>query len=277
MTATTTHQAKQKRGTTKDKKHISASQLRTYSMCSLKWLYSRKYAAEFDSPALVFGAAFHAGLESYYQSRLEGETASLAHMLDAYDAEYGSRDEGRIHYSPKESREVLRTTAERMFTAFQAQVVPGTVIAIEEKVEVSLHADLPVLIGYIDLLEISTDEAGQEYLSIVDFKTAARKPAADSVLPDQLLLYHQAIKKNGIADQLGLPVKLRYDYITKTKSPELISVPVPFRESALKRVISKAQVLYRGMEQELCYPNPGWMCAGCGFQSRCREWPNQPE
>jgi putative RecB family exonuclease len=243
-------------------------------MCSLKWLYSRRYPAELVSSALVFGSAIHAGLELYYQGLLEGETIKLPDMLESYTHEYADRDAGTIKYSAKESKDSLYETAERMFTAFLEQVKPGLVIAIEEPVEVRLSKDTPVLIGYIDLLEICHDEDGKEYLTIVDFKTSARKPSADSLLPDQLLLYHHAIVESGIAAQLGLPVKLRYDYLTKTKHPELISMPVPYSDASLDRVISKAKIICQGMSQELCIPNPGWMCAGCGYQTRCRQWPD---
>jgi CRISPR/Cas system-associated exonuclease Cas4 (RecB family) len=253
--------------------HISASQLNTYSMCSLKWLYSRKYVPEFVSSSLVFGGAFHAGLAYFHQRLLEGEECSLDELMAEYRREFELRSGSEIQYSKNESFESLLETAGRMYEVYLRDCVPGNVIAVEEKIEVFLHKDIPVLVGYIDLLEICKDDDGREYLEIVDFKTAGKKPVVDSVKPDQLLIYYHAIKSNGLLDQLGLPVRLRYDYITKTKTPEFIKVPVPYCEDSFNKLISKAQVLYKGMKDQICFPNPGWMCSGCGYQAKCAGWP----
>jgi hypothetical protein len=111
----------------------------------------------------------------------------------------------------------------------------------------------------------------------VDFKTAGRKPSDDDVDPDQLTLYAIASHRIGLLRQFNLPLSLRYDIVTKVKSPEVMSVPVTPTKQDAYRLIEKAKVCWRGMQEGICFPNPSWMCAGCGHQRRCQQWPHLKE
>ena len=50
--------------------HLSSSQLRTFSDCPLNWYLSRHYTPAFAPSCLVFGSAFHAALEAFYEAHL---------------------------------------------------------------------------------------------------------------------------------------------------------------------------------------------------------------
>lgn len=130
----------------------------------------------------------------------------------------------------------------------------------------------PAIVGYVDLIEIR-EQNSKKLLSLVDFKTAARKPAEEDSNPDQLLLYALAAKHSGFQKEFGLPLELRYDYFTKTKNPEAISVVVEATPEATERVIEKSRRCWKGMKADICFPCPGWMCSGCGHQARCKAWP----
>lgn len=256
---------------TEQRPHISASQLRGYSDCSLRWFLSRRYKSTFTPAALVFGSGVHAGLQHYYQQQLQGEKATLKEMLVEFDRVWGEEKLPIRHSKKGETRDSIRLITTAMFEMFIQQAQPSQVIAIEERFEINLADGLPPLVGYIDLVEV---HEGHVYL--IDFKTAARKPSANDVNAEQLVLYGLSAQRDGLIKSIGLPLKLEYRYITKTKSPELITVPVtPDRRDAI-RVIEKAKVIVKGMRQNICFPTKGWMCGGCGYGKLCRQWPNLP-
>lgn len=254
--------------------HLSVSQIRSYALCSLQWFFSRRYEPEFVSSSLVFGSAFHESLQAYYQGRLEGASLGAEALFAVFQTAW--KTESRpIHYGKTEDKDSLHATAKRMLDAFLASVRPGEVVAVEEPFQCRLAEDLPPLVGFIDLIEIRTGEDGVRRAYLVDHKTAAKRPGADDMDPDQLALYAIAAHRIGLLREIGLPFSLRYDVILKTKTPELLPIPVePTRHDGI-RLIEKARRSARGMANDVVFPCPGWMCAGCGYQARCREWPEE--
>ena len=216
--------------------HLSHSQCRTYSECSLEWYLSRRYPAEFVSANLIFGSSFHAALDVHFQARLEGREATLEDMLAAFTAHWNDEIAGKhrrapvqVKFSAKdESEENLRALAERMLLAFleyqKGRV--SEVIAIEEEFRIELDADLPPLVGKIDLIEVETGEDGTRRLYLTDFKTASKKPTLDTIGADQAQLYGRAAVGMGLVNAFRLPLALRYLVVTKTKAPEVVTLPV---------------------------------------------------
>ncbi len=225
MTATLENVTRRIPDTKPDKLHISYSQVKSYCMCSLKWYCSRNFEAESVSSALVFGKAWHAAVEMFYQRHMQGETVSqpgsgTASQLHAMFITEYEKETKPICYGKSEDKDSLLEKAGQMLTVFCEQVKPGRVVAIEEEVRCQLAHEIPELLGYIDLVEIETNEQGQDELVLVDFKTAARKP--DSPDYNQLILYALAAHRTGLAQQYNLPLSLRFDYITKTRNPEYL-------------------------------------------------------
>ena len=249
--------------------HLSHSQIRTYATCSLKWWYSRQYTPEFVPSALVFGKAWHAAVERYYQINLEGRPATLTALVGAFMDEY-ARESGDIRYGAKEELPSTEQVS-RMLEVFLNSVTPGRVIAIEQEVRCSLGEGMPELLGYIDLIEL-VEREGKYFLHLVDFKTSARSPQ-ESPEPDQLLLYAYAARQTGILAEFAVPLVLRYDYMVKTKEPKYLSLSVEPDETATARVLAKFRECWRGMRERVVYPCPGWQCAGCGYHPRCGKWP----
>ena len=263
--------------------HISHSQLRTYAGCPLAWKLSRLHRPEQVSASLLFGSAFHAAAERLYQMRLEGVKAVLSDLLAAYDeawARHNAPADGQppipLHYPAKSDADSLRQTAVRMLEAFlvQAEANPGEVIAVEEPFSVELAPELPLLQGRIDLIEVRSDAGGKRTLHLVDFKTSARQLGSDDIEREQLDFYALAVRKTGLLSQLGLPLTLRVDVVTKTKAPAVTPVclaPDPANEA---RVVAKAQEIWKGMASGICYPSPNWRCSDCGHKTRCGKWPD---
>ena len=259
------------------KLHLSASQLKTFTMCSLQWLLSRHHKPELVGSGLRFGGAFHKALQAFYQGRLEGREVTQEHMLDAYSAAWV--DEAKrfpdvpVKFAEDETQEGLHELASRMLGAFLSGVQPSQVIAVEEPFEVPLAPGLPPLIGFIDLVEVREDESSKKVLWLCDHKTAAKRPTEDSLESDQVILYGLGLARTGVLKEFQMPLALRYDVITKTKKPELVSVQVkPSRHDA-ERLIEKAGRIWKAMSAEAVWPSAGWWCQGCGHQTLCAKWP----
>ena len=269
-----------------DQPHISASQIRSYSGCPLAWRLSRTHRPEHVSAALIFGSAFHAAAELFYQKRLEGKSAAFDDLMRVYDCKWLDHDtpkEGReplpVKYSAKAGPVELRQTAIRMLEAFltHAEANIGEVIAVEEEFLIQMAPGLPALKGRIDLIEIRCDSYGGKHLNLVDFKTTAKRMKPEDVDRGQLDLYAIALRETGLLEQLRLPLMLRVDVVTKTKQPEVTPIPITPNRYNENRVIAKAREIWKCMSAGVCYPNPGWQCAGCGYKTLCNKWPNIPE
>jgi len=264
--------------------HLSYSQTRNYGGCPLAWWLSRRYAAEFVPANLIFGASFHAALDAYYQARLEGREAGLDDLLAAFSKHWSEELEGRhghppapVKFSAKdESEENLLALAGRMLSAFldRQHEQPSEVIAIEESFRIEIGDDLPPLVGRIDLIEIATGEDGQRTLCLTDFKTSSRKQTLDDIGNEQLLIYGRAAVGLGLVNAFNLPLALRYLLVTKTKEPQVLTVPAEHTPRDWTRLVEKIRMTWRGMQAGVVFPVTSWRCSGCGHARLCGEWPD---
>ena len=253
--------------------HISHSQINGYSMCSLKWWLSRRFEALHAPAALVFGVAFHNAMQQLNQAKLEGRDVDLDDLMDAFDKSV-AKETKPIEYGKKDTAESLRQAAQRMFNLAMQEAPTSTVIGVEEPFSVRLADDVPVIIGYIDLIELREDDEGA-FIELVDYKTAGRMPSDDSLPPDQLILYSLAVRENGLlAEYSDLPVRLRYRVVTKTKEPKYIEIPVEPNPHEEARLIAKIEACVRGMKNHVVFPSSGWACASCQYRQHCALWPN---
>ena len=267
--------------------HLSHSQCRTYSDCSLQWYLSRRHPPESVSSSLVFGSSFHAALDAYFQARLEGRAATLDDLLAAFSTHWADELAGRhsrtptkaplpVKYSAKdESEENLRALAGRMLSAFleHPRGRMTEVIAIEEEFRIDLDADLPPLIGRIDLIEVETGPDGNRRLCLTDFKTASKKQTLDDIGSDQMRVYGRAAVGLGLMNAFQLPLVLRYLVITKTKTPEVQVLEVEDSPRDWTRLTEKIRQVWRGMQAGVVYPSSSWRCSGCGHTRLCGQWP----
>jgi CRISPR/Cas system-associated exonuclease Cas4 (RecB family) len=101
---------------------------------------------------------------------------------------------------------------------------------------------------------------------IVEHKTAARKYGQDQFQFDiQPTAYGLAAKKFGL-----LEAKLRYQVVTKTKTPvvqvEDVVRAVQDEDDFLRLAVGVPKAVDAGA----FYPVKGWQCRGCQFQRRCQ-------
>jgi RecB family exonuclease len=254
---------------------LSASQVRAYATCPLQWYLSRLHEPEFVPASLVFGSAFHNAMHAYWQGALEGRTVGVPELMTAFGQTW-QQEKHEVRFNKTETVDSLRDMAQRMLEAYVAQAVATAVkvLALEERFLCRISDDLPPFLGYMDFIGLGKDQDGTEYLSLVDFKTSANRSNACDLGTDQLVIYALAAKRSGLVDEFGLPLRLSYSVVTKTKVPEVFPVPVTATDRDVARTVAKAKACYRGMTQGVVYPCQGWQCAGCGHQARCAKWPD---
>ena len=123
------------------------------------------------------------------------------------------------------------------------------------------------LVGTLDRLE--KDAEGR--LVVVDLKTAARKYTNLQVEASvQLSVYSYATAMNGLANQEDL--RLRFDVLTKTKTPELHRYWTTRDQAATRRLFRLAAEVLQAIEAAVFPPHPGWWCGECPYRGRCWVW-----
>ena len=123
------------------------------------------------------------------------------------------------------------------------------------------------LVGTLDLVEREADG----HLVVVDLKTAARKYSDLQVEASlQLSIYSYATAMNGLADEAEL--RLRFDVLTKTKTPELHRYWTTRDRAANVRLYRLAAEILAAVETGVFPPRVGWHCPDCPVRSRCWAW-----
>jgi len=73
--------------------HISASSLKLYLSCSLKYYFKKILKLEEPtSPAFQLGKAVHAGLQAYHLGRWRGESHEEVTVLEAYNKAFAEQE-----------------------------------------------------------------------------------------------------------------------------------------------------------------------------------------
>jgi putative RecB family exonuclease len=256
--------------------HVSYSQLSTYLQCPLKYRfhYIDGLEPEFTSASLAFGQCVHEAVAGFFQSALEGEHLSADNMIDIYRESWRGCDGPTIKYDRGGSEEKLLKLATDVLTLWHSNQDPAVeVLGVEEPFTVDLGEKvdypgdgLPPLVGYVDHILKMPDGN----ITLIDLKTAARKPSqaqADQTL--QLTAYSLGAEELGFnADELTL----RLDYLIKTATPDLVTLETSRTEDDKRKFTKLLTRVWKGIETSIFYPNQGYLCGSCGYQSHCKEW-----
>jgi hypothetical protein len=196
----------------------------------------------------------------------------LAELMAVFEATWKEEaGETPVEYTKEESRANQTDTARRMLEAFIGSpyaYVEGQTLGIEETLRVTLAPDLPDLLAKLDHLSATERE-----LVVSDFKTAramwGRSVAEDRA--EQLHLYAEAVKP--IAEDLRLPIKLRFVILTKAKTPKVEAVEIRADPDRVRRSRVIIRRVFKAMQSGVVYPSPSAMnCSGCAFRNRCDRW-----
>ena len=256
--------------------HLSWSSLSTYAMCPRKYYYHyvERAPQEFVPASLAFGGAFHQAAEQIHQAHFESASLpDVETLLKIYDVSWKeSAGEKPVAYAKGECAQTLRTSAERMLTAYlnhvmaQASCASGArPVAIEHTRRFRLHPDIPPIQMRIDLLELH----GRE-LIITDIKTSRSRwneTKVREVLP-QLVLYSLGVLP--LVKEFGAArIVPQFAVVTKAKTAAVqILKPAACSDDVtrLKRQIFET---WEGIRKHVFVQRTGWPCSQCPFQKRC--------
>lgn len=249
--------------------HISASSLKLYLGCSLKYYFKKVLKLpEETSQAFHLGKAVHAGLQAFHLGRWRGMSHDLQTVHTAYEKALSEQEEAEpVEYDDERDREKLFDTGKRVLTAYVESdhaKMPEIPLGVEVKLEEDF-AELPSpVLGYIDLV--------REGNVPVDFKTCASTPDLELEAFNheiQLTLYQLLIES-----ATGERVDGReLVFLVKTKTPKVIVHRLPPATQHEKdRVIEIAQAAVDGIYHERFHPQPGMACSWCSFRAECSQW-----
>lgn len=249
--------------------HISASSLKLYLGCSLKYYFKKVLGLpEPTSPSLHLGKAVHAGLQAFHRGRWYGKSHDLQTVLQAYEKALAEQNESDpVEYKNDKECDKLIEQGNRVLTAY-LESEHAMMDEIPLGVEVKLEEDLPELpsplLGYVDLVRAGNVP--------VDFKTCASTPDVEleAFQHELQLTAYQLL----IESATGEAVEGReLVFLVKTKTPKVIVHRMPpATQQDKQRFWSIAQAAVDGIYHERFYPQPGMQCSWCAFREQCKNW-----
>ena len=268
---------------------LSASQLDTYRTCSLKWAfrYLEKAPEESRSGALVFGTALDVTIKTLVHQVRAGE-ATIATVKprdvlhEAWSAEAVATPDLPIAWGDKGEAANLKT-AEALVEAFAR--LPDLEERIARIVSIDLRFELPVPdprtgrpvpgLGVQGILDAVERVNGR--LRALDWKTSASRTGwapedlrwhvQGSVYAWALKELHGEEASEDVAFAIGLKLK------KPVWEDRVASFPKAAQDRALLSLIAASQ----SMDRATPFPQPGWMCGGCGYARRCDRWQEEAE
>ncbi|CAA6692615.1 MULTISPECIES: PD-(D/E)XK nuclease family protein [unclassified Lentimonas] len=248
--------------------HISASSLKLYLGCSLKYYFKKILKLEEPtSPAFQLGKAVHAGLQAFHLGRWRGESHDEQSVLEAYHSAFLEQEATDPVEYKKGEREKLLEKGETILKAYldsphaKMEEIPlGVEVKLEEE-----FAELPSpLLGYVDLVRAGNVPC--------DFKTCASTPNVEleAFQHELQLTAYQLL----IEEATGEPVEGReLVFLVKTKVPKIIVHRLPpATEHDKARFWSIAQAAIDGIYHERWVPAPSMQCGWCSFREQCKSW-----
>jgi len=248
--------------------HISASSLKLYLGCSLKYYFKKiMNLPEPTSPSLHLGKAVHAGLQAFHVARWRSGPHDEETILRAYRKAFEEQEANEPVRFKEGERDKLLLAGENLLKAYLGSD-HGKMADIPLGVEVQLEEDFPELpsplLGYIDLVRPGNIP--------VDFKTCASTPDVklEAFLHDMQLTAYQLL----IEEATGESVEAReLVFLVKTKVPKVIVHRMPPADQAAKdRFWAIAQAAVDGIYHERFHPQPGMACSWCSFRRECASW-----
>jgi putative RecB family exonuclease len=248
--------------------HISASSLKLYLGCSLKFYFKKILKLpEATSPAFQLGKAVHAGLQAFHLGRWRGSLHDEQTVLEAYHRAFLEQEAtDPVEYKSGE-RDKLLEKGETILKAYldsDHAKMPDIPLGVEVKLE-EAFAELPSpLLGYVDLVRAGNVPC--------DFKTCAATPNVELEAFNhelQLTAYQLLIEA-----ATGEPVEGReLVFLVKTKTPKVIVHRLPpATEHDKARFWSIAQAAVDGIYHERWFAQPSLACSWCSFRKECSQW-----
>jgi CRISPR/Cas system-associated exonuclease Cas4 (RecB family) len=255
---------------------ISKSQLTTYLQCPRKYRfqYVEGRTWEFMPAALAYGKAIHQAAACFYQHFQESRTKP---ELDAVLLAFTSAWSGECSKLPpvKFQGDVgpvkLEEQGRALLTLFHQEIQPREIYAVEmpfctDLVNPATGEVLEVkLVGFLDLVEKDQDGS----VIVAEIKTSSKR-YSEGEGENRLdgFTYAYALKRLGIVGACE-PLLIRYDILIKTKTPAFQQIFYNRGPEDDRRFLRQINEVLRAIDRQAFYPNFGWWCAGCPFQTPC--------
>ena len=249
--------------------HVSASSLKLYLTCSLKYRFKKVLGLEEPTgPSLHLGKAVHAGLQAFHLGRWRGQSHDLQTVLQAYEHAFLDPEEiESIPFKDEKDRDKCFEQGKNLVNAY-LESDHASMSEIPRGVEVRLESEfkqIPYpLLGYVDLV--------REGNIPVDFKTCAATPNLDleAFQHELQLTAYQLL----IEEATGEKVEGReLVFLVKTKTPKIVVHRLsPATESDKDRFWSMVGAALDGIHHVRFYPQPGMHCSWCHFRKECAAW-----
>jgi hypothetical protein len=255
----------------REQPHWSVSALQLFLTCPLKWAcqYVLDAEPEFTPNALLFGRWFHSAIA---KAITEPGDNAVKTAQDYFSTYWGTACEYADPPIDLTNEEIaaLDQTARNMLGVLIGNPDPADhIVRLSQPFRVALvdpvvGALAKPLVGEFDAV-VTHD--GQTV--IVDWKTsAARWPAKKADTELQATGYIYAYER-----LTGLYVPLRFDVVTKAKTPKLDRHLTTRKPGDGQRLVALAQVADAMIERELYYPIQGFLCEGCPYRRPvCQDW-----
>jgi len=251
--------------------YISASRLSCWQQCRRKHYF--RYIANLPSDpsaAMHLGKAVHSTLQQWnlwrWEKRPYTREELQSNFLKQWDAELAKHP---VTWKSDTEQETLRNKAWDLVTAYlDANIISDDerIAGVEVRLEAKVDDDLPPIIGIVDLVR----EGGR----IVDFKTAAKSPAQNSIAHahgTQLGIYALLYRHCTGAKEGGLELH----HLVKTKTPKIaVSEIPPLADREINNVIELMHRYVDAVKSEDYTASPSFLCAGCEHLDRCKRWPD---
>ena len=248
--------------------HVSASSIKLYLSCSLKYFFKKiAKLEEPTSPAFQLGKAVHAGIQAFHLGRWRGEAHDEQTVLEAYNKAFVDQEAADLVNYKTGERDKLLEKGETILKAYldsdhaKMEDIP---LGVEVKLEEEFPQLPSPLLGYIDLVRPGN--------IAVDFKTCAATPNVEleAFQHELQLTAYQLL----IEEATGEPVEAReLVFLVKTAKPKIIAHRIPpATEHDKARFWAIAQAAIDGIYHERFYPQPGMACSWCSFRKECTAW-----
>lgn len=248
--------------------HISFSQINTYLLCSLKYMFTYVLKEEypFTPVSLVFGTSIHEAIAMYYQAKLEGEILPPEVLMEQFHKRWAEEEERREIKYNGDDKDTTLGMAGKLLNVFCERDNPDeTIVGIEEPFSITLGDDIPPLVGQIDLL--TADDKGA--IAVVDHKTAARRKTSAECDGDmQMTCYSLGVKSLGYNED----VLFMFQVLLKQKNPALERYYTTRNNRDRERLVKHIRAVYKAIQREVFMPVPNYTCSTCPYGELCSKW-----
>ena len=246
------------------RRHISVSQVTSYLLCPRKYRYRYidKLEPEHRSANMAYGSAVHSAIAWWQEQRIESREVTIEDACRVLRADWTAQVAvGDLDFGdkcPKEMQELGETLVRLFVERFPDEVADEVDYPVElELSDPKTGEVLPIpLVGYFDYVVGAV---------VGEIKTTARKASPRSQWSMQLACYSWAERM-----ATGRRPTMRVVQLVKTKKPQIVVDEFQMSEREEDWFREVACEVYRSVQAEAFFPNPGWVCPGCEYRRSCR-------